>query len=665
LTLFSWWRRLVEWLKKRLKPPEEPEPPMPRTGVAVCSRPNYEEVTNAGGKALKHAVDAWVSRGYAVTDLFGADATKANILAALTGQDPILFFGCVTEDSIVPLPNGNIVQVKDLVSPTSIFSAHVEGSLKEEGSKKKARLDVDTCTHLIFKGHREVWRLKTPFMQIEATPDHEFFVRSSDPKDGGQASWKHLGQIKVRDKVLAVTKLPFMPTVNPPLSESQTQCLGFYVGDGTMYEEEDHGVWQVRLTDLQAKEEYSELFAEEFHVNPLDKGERGFLVCNKKLVKLIKGLGLGVKSPLRDIPEIICRSPLPHQITFISGILDSDGYVNLDDGSIRFYSSSKLLIAKQQMLLLRLGVLSSIYSKNKVGEPVTIKGKITGYTKHPAWTLVISGVDAFKLAKMLKPLSENKKEALRKLIDRYAGLSRKPQPRGLVKVNEYLAFLRVKEIEKVGVKPVYDLVVGNNHDFVVNGIVAHNCGHGNEDVFTAQGGERVFWTCDCSALRGRIVYALSCITAARLGPDAVNNKGARTYIGYADTFGWVQADMNADPLVDTYAKGFYDAVLGLLGKLTDGASTGDAYKASMDIWNYWVNFWSGSTDPNAAAVLQWLLHDRDCQKLLGDGSVTVAMAAPVTPGLWWLLQVLGAAMPMVIPAIVIGGAEADKLRLWG
>lgn len=193
-------------------------------------------------------------------------------------------------------------------------------------------------------------------------------------------------------------------------------------------------------------------------------------------------------------------------------------------------------------------------------------------------------------------------------------------------------------------------------------ILFFGVGHGNADTWTCHDSERMFWTCDSSALRGRIVYALSCITAQRLGPDAVAGKGCRTYIGYADTFGWVQMNIEADPLTDALAKGFYEPVLGLLNRLIDGGSTGDAFKASMDIWNAWIDFWSKSTDPNAAAVLQWLIHDRDCQKLIGDELATVAT---VVPDLWWLLQSLGASIPMVIPAIVIGGAEVDKLHLWG
>jgi intein/homing endonuclease len=481
------------------------------------------------------------------------DGQPQSIIDAIKTTATPIYYGCVSQDTIIPLPNGNIIQVKDLNSPMSVFSAHVKGCLKEASTKKKARLDIDTCTHLIFKGYREVWKVKTPFMEIEATPDHEFFVRSSDPKDGPRASWKPLNQIKVRDRILAVTKLPFMETINPPLSEQQVQCLGFYTGDGTLYEEEEHGAWQVRLTDPQAKEEYSELYKEAFHVRPIDKGQRGFLICNKKLTKLIEGLGLNVKSPFRDIPEIICRSPLRHQLAFINGLLDSDADIVPEQHLIRFYSTSRPLLAKLQMILLRFGILSTIYRRNRIGEPVRIQGKIKGYSKYPETILVLCGAEAFKLAQMLKPLNKNKKEALKRLINDYPK-HRQQGPEGVAKVNEHLAFLRVKRIEKVGIKPVYDLVVNNNHNFIANGIIVHNCGHGACCAYTVECTQLFLeagpYTCppvdtevyrcvtnmNLDLMRGRHVHLLSCLTGQYLGKELVYKHGARSFIGYQDLF---------------------------------------------------------------------------------------------------------------------------------
>jgi hypothetical protein len=181
------------------------------------------------------------------------------------------------------------------------------------------------------------------------------------------------------------------------------------------------------------------------------------------------------------------------------------------------------------------------------------------------------------------------------------------------------------------------------------------CGHGNSDVFTGQNSDYIFWTCDNRALSGRVAYMLSCITAARLGPDSVNNKGCLCYIGYSEPFGWVQ-EAPLDPLVDRYGKAFFEPVLELIYRLADGSTTGEAFGASIDKWNYWIDYWSRSTDPLAPFVLIQLLLDRDCQKLIGDESARVASAITWP---WWALTALGFA-PVGAVVSVMGSEELKK-----
>lgn len=188
-----------------------------------------------------------------------------------------------------------------------------------------------------------------------------------------------------------------------------------------------------------------------------------------------------------------------------------------------------------------------------------------------------------------------------------------------------------------------------------NPILCFFVGHGNEDLYTGQNYDKIFWTCDCRELAGRVCVALSCVTAARLGPDAVG-KGALCYIGYAKDFTWIM-DTIQDPLLNLYARGFFEAVLEILYRLMDGATTGDAFKASMDKWNSWIDYWSRSTDSAAPSVLQGLIHDRDCQKLIGNETATITEVIPAT---WWMLQAVGAVAPLMIVAAVLGAEEGKK-----
>jgi len=181
-------------------------------------------------------------------------------------------------------------------------------------------------------------------------------------------------------------------------------------------------------------------------------------------------------------------------------------------------------------------------------------------------------------------------------------------------------------------------------------------GHGNSDLLTGQGYDRIFWTCNNIELRGRVIFALSCVTAAKLGPDSVD-KGATCYMGYADTFSWSQEAVQ-DPLVDRIGKSFFEPVLELIYRLADGSTTGEAFKASLDKWNYWINYWSRSTDPFAPAVLMLLLHDRECQNLIGDENVRVVSGVPVP---WWLLSTALGFVPVGAVMAIAGGEELRKI----
>jgi hypothetical protein len=173
------------------------------------------------------------------------------------------------------------------------------------------------------------------------------------------------------------------------------------------------------------------------------------------------------------------------------------------------------------------------------------------------------------------------------------------------------------------------------------------CGHGDSGTFTGQNREFIFWTCDCREVAGRVIYLLSCLTANVLGPDMVR-KGARCYIGYRVEFTWVQERVQ-DPLADRYGRAFFEPVLELIYRLADGRTAADAFRASVDRWNYWIDYWTRSGDVAAPLMVAFLLHDRDGQVLLGDGSATVTAPAPApAPAVPPLLAPLALAFGSVV-----------------
>jgi len=151
-------------------------------------------------------------------------------------------------------------------------------------------------------------------------------------------------------------------------------------------------------------------------------------------------------------------------------------------------------------------------------------------------------------------------------------------------------------------------------------------GHGNADTFSAQNKEVVMVTCHGDeSLIGRVLLLLSCSCGIRLAPSAVS-KGATTVFGYTVDFTWIAVE---DPVTDPYAAGYFESVNAISNALVEGKTTGEAMNLSLASWNQWIDYWNRSVDPYASMVIQYLIHDRDGQKLFGSNSARIT--APITP----------------------------------
>jgi len=153
-------------------------------------------------------------------------------------------------------------------------------------------------------------------------------------------------------------------------------------------------------------------------------------------------------------------------------------------------------------------------------------------------------------------------------------------------------------------------------------------GHGNADTFSAQNKEIVMVTCHGDeALIGRVLLLLSCSCGIRLAPSAVS-KGATTVFGWVVDFTWIAVE---NPATDPYAAGYFESVNAISNALVEGKTTGEAMNLSLASWNQSIDYWTRSVDPYASMVIQWMIHDRDGQKLFGSPSATIVEPEPIPP----------------------------------
>ena len=151
-------------------------------------------------------------------------------------------------------------------------------------------------------------------------------------------------------------------------------------------------------------------------------------------------------------------------------------------------------------------------------------------------------------------------------------------------------------------------------------------GHGNADTYSAQDKEIVMVTCHGDeSLIGRIVLLLSCSCGIRLAPSAVS-KGATAVYGWKVDFTWIAVE---DPATDPYARGYFESVNAISDALASGKTTQEAMNLSLATWNQWIDYWTRSVDPYASMVVQYMVHDRDGQRLFG--SISARMTTPTAP----------------------------------
>ena len=144
-------------------------------------------------------------------------------------------------------------------------------------------------------------------------------------------------------------------------------------------------------------------------------------------------------------------------------------------------------------------------------------------------------------------------------------------------------------------------------------------GHGSPDAVCGQD-DKVVVQADLNEkiLAKRLIYAVSCDSAQILGKEAVRN-GAKVYIGYNKPFAFL-ADRNSGttPLKDKKAQPFLDSSNRVALDMIRGRTAGEAFNKSQAEFERCIEYYSTSTEPDAAEIIRWLIWDKMAQTLIGD-----------------------------------------------
>jgi len=232
-------------------------------------------------------------------------------------------------------------------------------------------------------GHKKILKIKTPYSEIESSPNHRFFVtenlelkeiEASDLKKGMllPSNILHKPKLPVKE-ILLDTDVEYderrKDLINLPvtLSAKLAEFIGYYMGDG-----HKSSPFSLRLTDetIQILEYHKKTINYIFNHNSKirhhpDKTKNAHIleINNVKIIRFLEKNFPGAFMKARNIrvPEKIIQGSQEIQRAFLRGFADAEGSVT-DTVSICSYSDRML---KDLQYLFSLQQIPSTISKNK------------------------------------------------------------------------------------------------------------------------------------------------------------------------------------------------------------------------------------------------------------------------------------------------------------
>jgi peptide subunit release factor 1 (eRF1)/intein/homing endonuclease len=431
---------------------------------------------------------------------------------------------CISPDTFIMKDDGEIIEIKDAHNPLLTISENFNKEQTEE-------------TPIIAKweNNKELFRVSTyyPRFEIKSSKDHTFFIRTNNGiKEKPLSKIKKGDYLVLPEKIdlnLKDQKINFQPNIkqnfnikkiNIPnkINSKLAKIFGYYLGDGS-YEID-------RLTFFEQRKEvakyYKKLIEDTFKIKVdlrfrKSKNYYQIRVYSKIISQLFKDIfSKKEKTLFGKIPSIILRSSDRSIASFISGFFDAEGYVS--GNRVALGINNELLVRQIQFVLLRLGIISSINEYDNRRNPYSNKIRYTlaiDDTESLKKFYNLVGFNSFEKQNKLKKIINNRsntnrvrqiavngKEIAR--IIRNSGLNttqfrcpdffinKKQLNKEIFKKNilnnikdinlkkrlelfykSNLIIAKISKIESIGQQKTIDIET-KNHNFIANGIIAHN-----------------------------------------------------------------------------------------------------------------------------------------------------------------------------------------------
>jgi FeS assembly protein SufB len=394
------------------------------------------------------------------------EAEKQRLVSGVAAQ-----YECLAGDTLVWTANRGQIPIKEIAYGDSVF-AYDETAEQFVVAPVKASAQTDTrLTH----------EVKTARHSIRATDNHPMLVLRDERKPGRQRAryarrWVTVGEIQAGDFIAVprqvpefgvAAELPRVAGLTTPVTSSGDLMwlLGLYIGDGNLHlSTKTYRVqFAIPATDVELRAEVTRVVKEMFGLRCIEADKYRVVVNSKALTEWITDLGFSGLSLTKRVPDWVYSLPIDQRLAFLGGWVDADGYVQPESsGSVMLTCANEALITQAR----ELAELSGL----RAGGPWSFTQPYYHDRSRTqiAWRLGISG--NFERLGCRNP----------KRTDRFGRHAYSHSSSGAhgttirVHCNEWLGFERVKSVEPYAVEPVYDIEVDGPHNFVAEGLVAHN-----------------------------------------------------------------------------------------------------------------------------------------------------------------------------------------------
>lgn len=431
---------------------------------------------------------------------------------------------CVTGDTLLYTDKG-LKTFDEVIAENDIDTSQKEVEKPNTNGLKVINRygEIEEPSHLMYNGVRDTYEIKMDNgNSIKATKEHPLMVVNTI----GEFEWKKVNDIVEGDYIVSLRGSNL--GTETKLTKGEAYLLGLIIADGYIGSKNNLNITNDQEEILKTFYDYFtnvEHNGSKLKVNRRkDKRNSSYTyaIDNKSYVEQFHnklGIGYGVAKD-KEVPKVIMQATKEVQLSFLSGYLESEMYLDTNRLAIEVASASEKLLLGVQQLLNNLGYNSRISQKHVKKYPDTWYGTLTMSAKETERLIsnlnfitktINNKVDKFyetfnkrsrinkndsvpygkSVVKNYVSTLDIKFKDKKKYFDFPRTISRDRFREGFnfakgnnVELNntieqlldEKYTFNKVTSKEYYGKEKTYDLHVPGTHSFIANGIINHNSG---------------------------------------------------------------------------------------------------------------------------------------------------------------------------------------------